>query len=106
MKAIGYQKSLPIQNEQSLQDIELEVPKATGRDILVEVKAIAVNPVDYKIRLRAEPEQGQWKTLGWDAAGIVKEVGEEVSLFQCWRRSLVCRRYHTSGKLCGIPIGG
>ena len=50
MKAIGYKENLDIENENSLQDIELETPKAQGRDILVEVKAISVNPVDYKVR--------------------------------------------------------
>ncbi|MEO0876946.1 MAG: zinc-binding alcohol dehydrogenase family protein [Bacteroidota bacterium] len=60
----------------------LEVPKVGGRDILVEVKAIAVNPVDYKIRELMQPEGDEWKVLGWDAAGVVKAVGEEVSLFQ------------------------
>jgi len=82
MKAIGYQENLPIKNEKSLQDIELEIPKASGKDILVEVKAIAANPVDYKIRQRRAPEEGQWAVIGWDATGIVKEVGEEVSLFK------------------------
>ena len=82
MKAIGYQESLPAEDERSLQDITLEVPKASGRDILVEVKAIAVNPVDYKIRQLMQPEGDDWKVLGWDAAGVVKAVGEEVSLFQ------------------------
>lgn len=82
MRAIGYKENLPIENEQSLQDIELETPKASGKDLLVEVKAISVNPVDYKIRQRAKPEEGQWKVIGWDAAGIVKEVGDDVSLFK------------------------
>lgn len=82
MKAIGYQESLPAEDERSLQDITLEVPKVGGRDILVDVKAIAVNPVDYKIRQLMQPEAGEWKVLGWDAAGVVKAVGEEVSLFQ------------------------
>lgn len=82
MKAIGYQESLPAEDERSLQDITLEVPKVGGRDILVEVKAIAVNPVDYKIRELMQPEGDEWKVLGWDAAGVVKAVGEEVSLFQ------------------------
>jgi len=82
MRAIGYKENLPIENEQSLQDIELEQPIATGRDILVEVKAISVNPVDFKVRQGMKPENGQWKVIGWDATGIVKAVGEEVSLFQ------------------------
>lgn len=82
MKAIGYKENLPIQNEQSLQDIELEQPTPTGRDILVEVKAISVNPADFKVRQGMKPAEGQWKVIGWDATGIVKSVGEEVSLFQ------------------------
>lgn len=82
MKAVAYQQSLPIENEKALQDIEIEAPKAKGHDILVEVKAISVNPVDYKIRQRSAPEDGEWKVLGWDAAATVKEVGEKVSLFK------------------------
>ncbi len=81
MKAIAYQENLPIENEKALQDIELDMPKASGRDILVEIKAISVNPVDFKIRKGVQPEEGQWKVIGWDATGVVKEVGNEVSLF-------------------------
>jgi zinc-binding alcohol dehydrogenase family protein len=82
MKAIGYQHNLPIEDEKALQDIELEVPKAHGHDILIEVKAVSVNPVDYKIRQNMAPEKGEWKVIGWDAAGIVKEAGENVTLFK------------------------
>ncbi len=83
MKAIGYQHNLPIEDEKALQDIELEVPKARGHDLLVEVKAVSVNPVDYKVRQRSMPPQdSEWKVLGWDAAGIVKAVGDNVSLFK------------------------
>lgn len=82
MKAVGYQASLPISNTGALQDIELETPQATGRDLLVEVKAISVNPVDCKVRMRAEPAPGDYKVLGWDAVGVVKAVGDQVSLFQ------------------------
>ena len=82
MKAVGFQENLPIENTDSLQDIEMEIPVAQGRDILVEVKAISVNPVDYKIRHRRSPAEGEWSVIGWDAAGIVKEVGPDVTLFQ------------------------
>jgi zinc-binding alcohol dehydrogenase family protein len=81
MKAVGFKENLPIEDEKSLQNIELEIPKASGKDILVEVKAISVNPVDYKIRQRPN-ESGEWKVIGWDATGVVKAIGEEVSLFQ------------------------
>jgi len=82
MKAIGYQQSLPVEDGNALQDIELERPKAQGHDLLVEVKAVSVNPVDYKIRRRMTPENGQWKVLGWDAAGIVSEVGDKTGIFK------------------------
>lgn len=82
MKAIGYQASLPIDNPASLQDITLPDPVATGRDLLVEVRAVSVNPVDFKIRQRRAPTEGQWAVLGWDAAGIVRAVGNEVTQFK------------------------
>ena len=82
MKAVGYQKSLAIENPDSLIDIELEAPKPTGHDLLVEIEAISVNPVDTKIRKRTEPPAGDYKVLGWDAVGQVTAVGEQVSLFK------------------------
>lgn len=82
MKAIGYQKSLPIDHDDSLQDIDVEVPSPAGRDLLVEIKAVSVNPVDAKMRMRAEPPQGQWQILGWDGAGIVRSCGPETELFK------------------------
>lgn len=82
MKAIGYSKSLPIENPDSLIDVELPTPRASGRDVLVEIKAVAVNPVDCKVRLREEPQPGEYRVLGWDAAGIIKAVGEQVTLFK------------------------
>lgn len=82
MKAVGYQKSLPASDERALQDIDLPTPVASGYDILVRVEAISVNPVDTKVRQRATPEAGQYKVLGWDAAGEVVAVGEQVSLFK------------------------
>ncbi|MCQ4307967.1 zinc-binding alcohol dehydrogenase family protein [Pseudomonas stutzeri] len=82
MKAIGYQQSLPIGDPRSLLDIELHDPTPGPRDLLVEVRAISVNPVDTKIRMRVQPEDGQQQVLGWDAAGVVRAVGSEVSLFK------------------------
>jgi zinc-binding alcohol dehydrogenase family protein len=82
MKAIAYYNALPITDEQALQDIELPEPTAGPRDLLVEVKAISVNPVDTKVRQNVQPEGGEPKVLGWDVAGVVKAVGSEVTLFQ------------------------
>ena len=82
MKAIGYKENLPIEDVKSLQDVELPIPKATGKDILVEIKAISVNPADYKVRAGMPVQGDDWKVIGWDATGVVKEVGEDVSLFK------------------------
>lgn len=82
MKAIGFQENLPVDHADALQAFDMPEPDATGRDLLVEVKAISVNPVDYKIRIRRPSAVGQRQILGWDAAGIVKAVGENVTLFK------------------------
>jgi len=82
MKAVAYTRSLPIADPASLVDVELPDPSApTGRDLLVRVEAVSVNPVDTKIRQRVDP-QGQPKVLGWDAVGTVVAVGPETRLFR------------------------
>ncbi|WP_113408869.1 zinc-binding alcohol dehydrogenase family protein [Hyphomicrobiales bacterium] len=82
MKAIGYKAAGAIERNDALQDIELPRPTPAGRDILVEVEAISVNPVDTKVRKNASPEAGQWKVLGWDAVGKVVEAGPDVKGFK------------------------
>src|ERR1041384_746938 len=82
MRAVGYHKSLPIDDPQSLLDIEIDKPAPQGRDLLVQVKAVSVNPVDYKVRKRAEPQGGEAKILGFDATGVVAAVGSNVTLFK------------------------
>jgi zinc-binding alcohol dehydrogenase family protein len=82
MKAVGYKKSLPIDAPDALIDFEAARPEPAGRDIRVAVKAISANPVDYKVRKRAEPPAGEFKILGFDAAGVVDAVGPDVSLFK------------------------
>lgn len=81
MKAVGYRHSLPIQDASSLMDVEVPRPLPSGRDLLVRVLAISVNPVDAKMRLRSAPQNGLHRVLGWDASGIVEDVGREATLF-------------------------
>lgn len=81
MKAITFtQHALPIDNPQALIDISLPMPTPGPRDLLVEVRAVSVNPVDTKVRAGTFTKEP--KILGWDATGIVREVGSEVTLFQ------------------------
>lgn len=82
MKAVGYQQPGAIDRADALIDIEIARPVPTGRDLLVEVQAIAVNPVDTKVRKSAAPPEGDYKVLGYDAVGIVRETGPEANLFR------------------------
>lgn len=82
MKAIASTRPLSIQNPESLLDLELPRPQALGRDLLVAVSAIAVNPVDVKVRAGRTPPLGEPLVLGWDAAGTVVEAGPDATLFR------------------------
>ena len=82
MKAVGYREMGPIDRPDALVDIDLPRPVPTGRDLLVRVVAVSVNPVDTKVRRRASAEPGGWKVLGFDAAGEVVEIGPDVTGFR------------------------
>lgn len=82
MKAIGLTRYLPISNPESLTDVQIPKPIPTGKDLLVAIKAIAVNPVDVKIRSPKQEVEDAPRILGWDAAGVVEAVGSEVTLFK------------------------
>jgi len=82
MKAIGTAQPLPVSDPRSLLDLELPDPEYAAHDLLVEVQAISVNPVDVKVRLSARPEPGEHRILGWDAVGRVRAVGSQVQGFQ------------------------
>jgi len=82
MKAIGYTKNLPIDQADALVDLDLPEPMPGPHDLLVDVHAVSVNPVDTKLRRNAAPADGQPRVLGFDAAGVVRAVGSAVSLFK------------------------
>lgn len=82
MKAVGLTKYLAISDPQSFLDVDLPTPIPTGRDILVAVHAVAVNPVDTKVRAPKNKAEATPRVLGWDASGVVQAVGPEVTLFK------------------------
>ena len=82
MKAVGLYKYLPIDHPESLVDLEVDTPVAAGHDLLVEVKAISVNPVDTKRRAPKDLVEKTPKILGWDAAGVVVGHGPDCVLFK------------------------
>jgi len=82
MKAIGYTLSLPVSDPKSLSDFTAPDPVAGPRDLLVRVKAVSVNPVDTKVRMRRQGTDEAPAILGWDAAGVVEAVGADVTLFR------------------------
>ncbi|MGB6595094.1 MAG: zinc-binding alcohol dehydrogenase family protein [Candidatus Nitrosopolaris sp.] len=85
MKAVGLYKHLPIEDPQSLVDLDIQEPNhPTGHDLLVAIKAISVNPVDTKVRIGTNPpleNENMPRILGWDAAGEVMAVGSDCRLF-------------------------
>ncbi len=82
MRAVALTRYLPITDPASLTDVSLPDPVASGRDILVRVAAVSVNPVDTKQRAPSTKVEEQPRVLGWDAAGTVVAVGSEVTLFK------------------------
>jgi NADPH2:quinone reductase len=80
MKAVAFTHSRPITDLDALEDFELPTPTPRHHDLLVEVKAISVNPVDTKLRQTAEP-LGEKRVLGFDAAGVVRGIGPDVQNF-------------------------
>ncbi|CAN5319873.1 zinc-binding alcohol dehydrogenase family protein [soil metagenome] len=82
MRAIAYTQAGPIDRADALIDREMPDPAATGRDLLVEVRAVSVNPVDTKIRSSVEKTGPGWRVQGFDAAGVVRAAGPDATLFQ------------------------
>ncbi|WP_282037246.1 zinc-binding alcohol dehydrogenase family protein [Saccharicrinis aurantiacus] len=81
MKAIGYKQAGAINALDSFILLDVEKPKLKVHDILVQVKGISVNPVDVKVRASMGPESGA-KIIGYDASGIVAEVGSAVTQYK------------------------
>jgi zinc-binding alcohol dehydrogenase family protein len=82
MRAVSYELPKAVSETDALIDVELPRPEPLGRDLLVEVKAVSVNPVDVKIRARVRPAGDEVKILGWDAAGVVAAAGPDATLFK------------------------
>ncbi|ADE55800.1 zinc-binding alcohol dehydrogenase family protein [Coraliomargarita akajimensis] len=81
MKAIGYTHTGPIDAVDSLIEFEAPTPELRPHDLLVEVRGVSVNPVDVKVRSLREPENGGPSSLGYDAAGVVRELGSAVTKY-------------------------
>jgi zinc-binding alcohol dehydrogenase family protein len=82
MKAVGFYRNLPLDQSEALQDIELPTPELRDFDLLVEVKAVSINPVDTKIRAHGDIPNGAPRIAGWDAAGIVRATGPLAKRFK------------------------
>jgi NADPH2:quinone reductase len=82
MNAIGYTGGKSLNDSDAFVEFEQESPSPSGRDLLVDVRAISVNPVDTKVRKNTSEPQNSPLILGWDAAGKVISVGPEAELFK------------------------
>lgn len=83
MKAVGVQKSLPVEAAESLLDVEMPDPTLRSNDLLVEIEAISINPADAKRRMGVAADQvlKDPVVLGYDAVGIVRDLGADVAGF-------------------------
>ncbi|NND90627.1 MAG: zinc-binding alcohol dehydrogenase family protein [Granulosicoccus sp.] len=82
MKAVALTHYLPIDDPKAFLDVELPTPSASGRDLLVAVRAVSINPVDTKVRRSKDTVEETPRVLGWDASGVVEAVGPDVTLFK------------------------
>lgn len=82
MKAVGFTHYLPVEDTNAFLDLEIDKPAPKGHDILVAVKAVAINPVDTKVRAPKDKVEDQARIIGYDASGVVEAVGSEVTLFK------------------------
>ncbi len=104
MKAIGLTQYLPIEDIESLQDIELPKPETSDHDLLVKVNAISVNPVDTKIRAPKDQIEASPRILGWDAAGEVVAVGQLVEHFSVGDQVYYAGDITRSGSNCEFQL--
>lgn len=81
MRAVALTRYLPVSDPEAFIDVELEKPAPKGHDILVAIKAVAINPVDVKVRAPKSKVESAPRVLGWDASGVVEAVGPDVTLF-------------------------
>jgi NADPH2:quinone reductase len=102
-RAVAYLKNRPIQEDDSLVDVEIEVDPPGAHDLLVEVRAVSVNPVDVKVRANADP-QGEPKVLGYDGAGVVVAVGSEVTSFAVGDEVYYAGSIARSGSNAGLQL--
>ena len=82
MKALGYSEKGPLTNDAAVVAFDAPKPTPEPNDLLVEVRAVSVNPVDFKVRANRPPPEGDPRILGWDAAGVVVETGSAVTRFK------------------------
>lgn len=82
MKAVALVRYLPVSDPEAFLDVDLPKPLPQGRDILVAVKAVAINPVDVKVRAPKDKVEATPRVIGYDASGIVEAVGPDATLFK------------------------
>ncbi|WP_227287745.1 zinc-binding alcohol dehydrogenase family protein [Boseongicola sp. H5] len=82
MKAVGFTQYLPVEDANAFLDVEIDKPTPTGHDILVNVKAVAINPVDTKVRAPKDKVEETPRVIGYDASGVVEAVGPDVTIFK------------------------
>ena len=81
MKAYGFSTPFSPHARNYVEQLSLDLEEPRDPDLVVEIKGVAVNPVDTKVRVRAPATPDSPRVLGYDGAGIVRDVGGRVSRF-------------------------
>lgn len=97
MKMIGFKKGSSVGEQGGLFDMEGPMPVPGPREVLVQVRAVGINPLDTKVRAGLVTVPDAVTTLGWDAAGVVHAVGSEVTLFKPGQAVYYAGSFHRAG---------
>ncbi len=98
IKAVGFYSHLPINDSNSFEDVEIDLPKTTGHELLVKVDGVSVNPVDTFVRKGGRKDKlSHPKIIGWDAVGSVVEKGDDSTLFNIGDRVWYAGDFTKSG---------
>jgi NADPH2:quinone reductase len=80
VKALAYEKAHPL-DAFSLELVDVAEPRVRDADLLIEIRAVAINPGETFIRQTRSAEAGGHIILGWEFAGVVVDKGPAVDGF-------------------------
>jgi NADPH2:quinone reductase len=81
MKALLYRKTSNIENFSIVQET-IDKPLIASTEVLVKVKAVAINPGETQMRRFLDPQSNSFIVMGYEFSGNVEDVGKQVTDFE------------------------